>query len=232
MWGFWFVDSKSFCVTKDKVWFFKLYISKPSQTLTVFATSVEIFDIVVETDSDGGEAHLSLQTGHQPVVQGLRPLCSDHGADGPKHTSVTDALHGLLLSLNLGSQFVLKSNTSLTEQIIEDLFATEVLLIYGWWSGQSWKSVCSVNSCQRHIHVNNTTAINIRENIVYDNGHFHCNSYWTDTWSLTLAVSRGNVTMSAIQAAAPALAIFTPSGGGTSEGFSPTMFTTTVKVCI
>lgn len=108
-----------------------MYISKPSQTLTVFATSVEIFDIVVETDSDGGEAHLSLQTGHQPVVQGLRPLCSDHGADGPKHTSVTDALHGLLLSLNLGSQFVLKSNTSLTEQIIEDLFATEVLLIYG-----------------------------------------------------------------------------------------------------
>lgn len=30
--------------------------------------------------------------------------------------------------------------------------------------------------------------------------------------------------MSAIQAAAPALAIFTPSGGGTSEGLSPTMF--------
>lgn len=56
----------------------------------------------------------------------------------------------------------------------------------------------------------------------------HC---WVDTWSLTLAVSRGNVTMSAIQAAAPALAIFTPSGGGTSEGLSPTMVTNTgVKV--
>lgn len=46
------------------------------------------------------------------------------------------------------------------------------------------------------------------------------------TCSLTLAVSRGNVTMSAIQAAAPALAIFTPKGGGTSEGLSPTMFPT------
>lgn len=33
--------------------------------------------------------------------------------------------------------------------------------------------------------------------------------------------------MSAIQAAAPALAIFTPSGGGTSDGLSPTMFSTT-----
>lgn len=30
--------------------------------------------------------------------------------------------------------------------------------------------------------------------------------------------------MSAMHAAAPALAIFTPSGGGTSEGLSPTMF--------
>lgn len=30
--------------------------------------------------------------------------------------------------------------------------------------------------------------------------------------------------MSAMHAAAPALAIFTPRGGGTSEGLSPTMF--------
>lgn len=80
------------------------------QPLTVFATSVEIFHIVVEADSDGGEAHLSLQTCHQPVVQRLGPLRSDHGADRPKHASVTDAFHSLLLSLNLGSQFVLKAN--------------------------------------------------------------------------------------------------------------------------
>lgn len=98
-------------------------MKKPSQTLTVFATSVEVLDIVVEADSDGGEAQLSLQTSHQPVVQGPGALCSDHGADGPKHTSVADALHGLLLSLNLGSQFVHKSNTNLTELIIEDLFS-------------------------------------------------------------------------------------------------------------
>lgn len=36
-------------------------------------------------------------------------------------------------------------------------------------------------------------------------------------------MSRGNVTRSAKQAAAPALAIFTPSGGGTSDGLSPTI---------
>lgn len=52
---------------------------------------------------------------------------------------------------------------------------------------------------------------------------FFCRCRRTGTWSLTLAVSRGNVTMSAMQAAAPALAIFTPSGGGTSDGLSPTM---------
>lgn len=52
---------------------------------------------------------------------------------------------------------------------------------------------------------------------------------WADTWSLTLAVSRGKVTRSAIHAAAPALAILTPSGGGTSEGLSPTMVVTAVK---
>lgn len=84
--------------------------------LTVFSTSVEIFDIVVEADSDGGEAQLSLQSCHQPVVQRPGSLCSDHGADRPKHPSVADAPHCRFLSLNLGSQIVFKAKTSFTEQ--------------------------------------------------------------------------------------------------------------------
>lgn len=86
------------------------------QSLTVFSTCVEIFDIVIEADSDGSEAHLSLQTGYQPVVQRLGPLCSDHGADCPKHPSVPDAFHCFLLALNLWSQIVLKAKTGFTAQ--------------------------------------------------------------------------------------------------------------------
>lgn len=70
--------------------------------LTVFAAGVEVFDVVVEANSDGGEAQLPLQARHQPVVQGPGPLCADHGADGPKHASVADPFHGRLLPLNLG----------------------------------------------------------------------------------------------------------------------------------
>lgn len=44
----------------------------------------------------------------------------------------------------------------------------------------------------------------------------------------TLAVSRGKVTKSAMQAAVPALKTFTPRGGGTSDGFRPTILTATV----
>lgn len=72
-----------------------------NQPLTFFSTGVEILDVVVEADSDGGEAHLSLQPRHQPVVQRPGPLCSDHGADGPEHAFVADASHRDFLSLNL-----------------------------------------------------------------------------------------------------------------------------------
>lgn len=54
---------------------------------------------------------MSLQARHQPVIQRPGPLGPDHGADGPKHAPVADALHGLLLSLNLGSQLELKAST-------------------------------------------------------------------------------------------------------------------------
>lgn len=77
-----------------------------SQSLTVFSSCVEVFDVVIEADSDGGKTQLSLQTSHQPVVQRLGSFCSDHGADGPKHPSVPDALHSFLLSLNLGSHII------------------------------------------------------------------------------------------------------------------------------
>lgn len=72
--------------------------------LTVFAAHVEALDVVVEANSYGGEGHLSLKTSDQAVVERARPLRSHHGADGPKHPSVTDALGSArhrLLSLDL-----------------------------------------------------------------------------------------------------------------------------------
>lgn len=76
----------------------------PGHALTVFPPGVEILHVVVESYPDGGEAQLPLQTRHQPIVQGPGALGPDHGADGSEHAPVADALHGLLLSLDLGSQ--------------------------------------------------------------------------------------------------------------------------------
>lgn len=94
-----------------------MLLKKPKK-LTLFSTSVEISDIIIEANSNGGEAQLSLQPGYQPVIQRPGPLCSDHGADRPKHSSVADVFGCIhrLLSLNLGSQIVLKAKTSFTEQ--------------------------------------------------------------------------------------------------------------------
>lgn len=96
------------------------------QQLTVFATCVEIFNVVIEADSDGGKAQLSLQPSHQTIIQRLGPFCSDHGADGPKHPSVADVPHCLLLSLNLGSHIVLKVKTSFTEQQLKNKWFRKV----------------------------------------------------------------------------------------------------------
>lgn len=81
--------------------------------LTVFAAGVEVLDVVVEADSDGGEAQLPLQARHQPVVQGPGPLCADHGADGPKHASVADPFHGRFLPLNLGGVTICRLKSAL-----------------------------------------------------------------------------------------------------------------------
>lgn len=93
-------------------------------SLTVFAPSVEVLDAVVEADPDGGEAHLSLQPRHQPVVQRPGSLCSDHGADRPEHASVADASHRRLLSLYLGSQIVLEAKTSFYRTEVENMQPT------------------------------------------------------------------------------------------------------------
>lgn len=91
---------------------------------------------------------------------------------------------------------------------------------------QSWKSNCS-QSIVPTPHCAGYSKLKVASQYIML--LFVDSVFWTGTCSLTLAVSRGNVTMSAIQAAAPALAIFTPRGGGTSDGLSPTMFPTVVK---
>lgn len=84
-----------------------------NRTLTVFPPSVEILHIVIEADPDGGEAQLPLETRNQPIVQGPGALSPDHGADGSEHAPVADALHGLLLSLDLGSQAEVNGSTAI-----------------------------------------------------------------------------------------------------------------------
>ena len=75
--------------------------------LTVFASCVEALNVVIEADSYGGEGHLSLQAGHQAIIERARPLCPHHGADGPKHAPVANVLgsvHRRLLPLNLNTK--------------------------------------------------------------------------------------------------------------------------------
>lgn len=77
----------------------------PLISLTVFASCVEALDVVIEADSYRCKGHLSLQAGHQAVIEWPRPLCPHHGADRPKHTTITDVLgsfycHLLTLDLN------------------------------------------------------------------------------------------------------------------------------------
>lgn len=81
------------------------YEFAPLISLTVFASCVEALDVVVEANSYGCKGHLSLQAGHQAVIERARPLRPHHGADRPKHTTITDVLgsfycHLLTLDLN------------------------------------------------------------------------------------------------------------------------------------
>ena len=62
---------------------------------TLRSPGVDLLHGVIESDSDGGEAHLSVEARHQTAVQAAGPLCPHHGADGPKHTLVAQAPRGL-----------------------------------------------------------------------------------------------------------------------------------------
>lgn len=84
-------------------------------SLTVFPSSVEILHVVIEANPDRSEAQLPLKTRHQAIVQGPGALGPDHGADGSEHAPVTDALHGLLLSLDLGSQSKVNASAAIAE---------------------------------------------------------------------------------------------------------------------
>lgn len=62
---------------------------------------VELLDGVVEADADGGEAHLALQAGHQPVVEAAGALVAHHGENGAQHPAVLGAPGRLVLPLDL-----------------------------------------------------------------------------------------------------------------------------------
>lgn len=49
-----------------------------SVALTFNQIAVEDFDCIVQTNSYGGECHLSLQTSSQTIIQSFRPLHSDN----------------------------------------------------------------------------------------------------------------------------------------------------------
>lgn len=59
-----------------------------SQILTIRSFSVELFNRVVETDTDRGKAHLSLKSCNQPTVKTQSPLSAHYGDDGTKHTPI------------------------------------------------------------------------------------------------------------------------------------------------
>lgn len=62
---------------------------------------VELFDRVVEANSNGGKAHLAVQAGNQPAVGAAGPLGAHHGQDGTQHAAVLHALRPWILPLNL-----------------------------------------------------------------------------------------------------------------------------------
>ena len=65
---------------------------------------VKLLHGVVEADADRGEAHLSLEAGHQPVVQTPGALRAHHGGDGAEDAPVLyrhNPLHCPRLSLDL-----------------------------------------------------------------------------------------------------------------------------------
>lgn len=72
--------------------------------LTLCASSVELLHGVVEANPDRGEAHLPLESGHQPIVKTPGSLCAHHSRDGAEHSPVlhcTGSCNFLGLALDL-----------------------------------------------------------------------------------------------------------------------------------
>lgn len=63
--------------------------------------SVELFDGVVEANSNGGKAHLTMQASNQPAVGAAGTLSAHHGQDGTQHAAVLYILRPWILPLNL-----------------------------------------------------------------------------------------------------------------------------------
>lgn len=77
--------------------------------LTLSSSSVELLHGVVKTDSDGGEAHLPLESCHQSIVKAAGPLCAHHGGDGAKHSPILHCTGPFTLSLNLEDEVTFKN---------------------------------------------------------------------------------------------------------------------------
>lgn len=55
---------------------------------TLCSSCVELLHRVVKADSDGGEAHLPLESCHQSIVEAPGPLSAHHGRDGAKYSTI------------------------------------------------------------------------------------------------------------------------------------------------
>lgn len=92
------------------------------------------------------------------------------------------------------------------------------MLAFLLWERSHTEAMCSCNI--------SNLAITAASNRCWGNGVIHINLHrtsWSLTWSLTLAVSKGKVMRSAMQAAVPAPINFTAAVGGTSAGPKPTI---------
>lgn len=102
---------------------------------TLWPSAVELLHGVIQADADGGEAHLSVQSGHQSAVQTPRALRLHHSVDGTKHTSVP-----VLLDLQWGSAFTLDLKWHKCTRNIEFIHSCRSLMMSWrsagcvWWS--------------------------------------------------------------------------------------------------
>ncbi len=63
-------------------------IQTTSLILTLRSSGVELLHWVIKTDTNRCEAHLSLQSCHQAIVQTPCALCTHHSGDGAKYSTI------------------------------------------------------------------------------------------------------------------------------------------------